>query len=419
MLGEPTKDNQELMMLHTRGLNHSFIESVRAKLAKDPTIDLSSLFTQYQKHLNEIREKYGGVKKEEEGVSPEPVKFNFGAVGEGKDAAGDKVKPFTFGSSITTSVEEKRDAPKPFTFGQSIATAETKSATSTEEKSEALRPFTFGQNSFTPISTSTTNTAVAAATEMKPFTFGQVATETKPLTFGQAATEAKPFAFGQTTADPKPFSFNAEAKPFGPTEINAKPLAFNQSASESKPTFPFEAPTSSAGGKFQFSFGAPLPSFGQPSTGGTATEPIEIKGSDDEGIPIGEEDSFSNLRDNELIKTGVGEEDENSLSEQRCKLFIFEKEKGWTDLGVAIFKINQRKDDADKSRILARAEGSGRILINSWINVNTVCEHAVGKREFNLLCVQDGRPARYLVRVKEPDEARLLAEKITSLIPTV
>ena len=42
---------------------------------------------------------------------------------------------------------------------------------------------------------------------------------------------------------------------------------------------------------------------------------------------------------------------------------------GWIDLGVGIFKINRYNNEKGKSRVLCRAEGSGKVILNTLVNV--------------------------------------------------
>jgi hypothetical protein len=166
---------------------------------------------------------------------------------------------------------------------------------------------------------------------------------------------------------------------------------------------------------------------------------------EEEGIPAGEEASFSGDRTNtELIKTGAGEEDERTVIEQRIKLFMLEKggTGTWKDLGVCIVKVNEgsnlsasgeaeggvvRSDSgknrhaggvsdtmAPKRRILARSEGTGKVLLNSWLNATVHVDYVEGKNNFTLLAFNssEGRPVQYLIRGKEVQQVKELYESI-------
>jgi hypothetical protein len=415
--------------LQLRGLNHSFGESVRKRLETDPTADLTTLWKQYEKHLESIKIKCDKMERSVAIVSSAPatsggftsmvpetvnpsttvessgfknVTTDSNAFDTSKSAGLTTVETLGF-SSGTKPVESsgfsfgaKPAESSGFSFGAKPTDSSGAKSTGlfsfgsnlTEQSSFGVKPIEsslFGAKSTEPTSFGTTST--------QSFSFGTKLTESvdKPAT---AAPGATPFSFtapSSFTAPPSfatpssfttPFSFNASAQPFDPKTEDAKP--------------------------FQFSFGAPQPSFGTP-----AQQTVDLTG-DDDGIPSGEEESFANTRSNmDLITTGAGEEEEETLAAERCKLFVFSG--GWTDLGVCILKINKRLDS--RNRVLARMEGSGKILLNSWIGKDVQVEWIEGKKEFSLLCVnQDGKPAKYLVRCKEAELAEKLSRQLKSLI---
>ncbi len=431
---------------HLRGLNESFARSIREAIQAHCTADLSVFFAKYAEHLRTIQANYGG----DRGAPQDGAKAGLTGLGAlapeakeaqsftfGSSAPKDEEKSFTFGGSASkeakgfafgggASQEAKgftvgggafKEEAKPFDFVRGAPKEEAKPfAFGGSALKEEAKPFTFGNS--TP------------KEEVKPFAFGSSASqEAKGFAFGNSAPkeEAKPFAFGSSApaVNVKPFTFGSgaaapEAKPFtfGSGSSDAKPFTFGSGSSETKP-FTFgggagqkegdSALAASSAEPLKFSFSSQMPSFG-----GAATPTM---GDDEDGIPEGEEESFAGDRTNtDLIRRGAGEEGEETLIEQRCKLYILEKESGWTDLGVAIVKVNQRGGDGEgrKSRLLARNEGSGRMAVNSWINGTVQTEHAPGKKELSIICVkEDGQLAKYLIRCKDADQAHALFGAIT------
>jgi hypothetical protein len=113
------------------------------------------------------------------------------------------------------------------------------------------------------------------------------------------------------------------------------------------------------------------------------------------------------VSDPSLLRTGVGEEDEELLHEVRGKLFQL-KENAYIDLGICIFKINQNCI-TQKKRILCRAEGTGKLLLNTYLYPSTINKHELGKKDVILVCLDSqGRPAKYFIRVKTPESAEAL-----------
>ena len=183
-------------------------------------------------------------------------------------------------------------------------------------------------------------------------------------------------------------------------------------------------PTSAAFTATPFSFAIPGGfSFAFPAAKSAAEDGPKTE-EEDSSIPEGEEESFGTGKraDSELLKRGAGEEEEQTLVEERIKLFILEKERGWVDLGLGWLKINeQQRPSAQpegpeagdqrggrRRRLIFRLEGSGKILLNTWLNsVSTsVAPLADASKAIMMTCVNcDGRIGKYLVRCKTVDVA--------------
>lgn len=195
-----------------------------------------------------------------------------------------------------------------------------------------------------------------------------------------------------------------------PQSQPTKPAAFSFPSTTPLPAFG----TSSGSTPALFSFGS-TPAFTFPTPAKQ-----EQSDDDDDAIPAGEEESFSSVRTNaELLKRGEGEEDEEELQPSlRCKLFIYDSSSSaWTDLGIGFVKVN-RRSDSPKARILCRAEGSGRILLNAFLDPHvSTSSHEPGKRDVQLTVFnQDSRLAKYLIRAKEVEQAASLYSVLTKCI---
>lgn len=390
--------------IQIRGLNASFAAAVQAELAKDPLADLGRFFEQYLGHWTKISDASSGEVA--------------GSVGAAKAA------------SPTTAASE---AAKPFSFSQPPA----KPATTA---SEAAKPFSFGQPSAKPFSVPFSD----ASKIPEPMVPALASQEPKSLPASQftaqVSQESRPFAFTipavsqaeaplkmptQAPQEPKPFAFTmSQTTPMAKTEAGTAsqaPFVFNAPTEQSKPdasgpTKPFSfafsqesQPSAEPSKPFAFSFNTPAPS----AFGLLSPEPTQTQ-------KEGEADDDAPLEPAQIgvIRTGAGEEGEQCMAEVRVKLFTFEKADGWVDLGVGILKVNQRKEEgAMPNRILCRTEASGAILLNSAISKDvTKVEFSEGKRDLKLHCVnQLGKMATYMVRTKDGDQAKQVADAINSL----
>ena len=137
-----------------------------------------------------------------------------------------------------------------------------------------------------------------------------------------------------------------------------------------------------------------------------------MKRNDDDGDGEEDQQEVKNeeegpLSDPSLLRTGAGEEQEMTLHEARIKLFLL-KDNAFTDLGIGLFKINLSQISR-KKRILCRAEGTGKVLINTYLNSSVAIKYEMGKKDVMIVCIQsDGQPAKYLLRLKTPESAQAL-----------
>jgi nucleoporin NUP2 len=141
-------------------------------------------------------------------------------------------------------------------------------------------------------------------------------------------------------------------------------------------------------------------SFAQPAAT-SLTKPAEAIGGDDEGDDdIVQEEQI----DTEKLMRGAGEDAEETLMEVRTKAFKFDKEKkGWQDIGVGIIKIN-KDNNTERARLLLRADGSGRVLLNTYI-VSGMDSQLQNEKAICFMSVLDGAPTKILLRVKEASDA--------------
>lgn len=259
----------------------------------------------------------------------------------------------------------------------------------------AFKPFSFGSTD--------SSSAVPA---FKPFSFGSTEAVNPSTASASASTVApdstapafKPFSFGSSSAT-TPFTFGSTTG----TGTN------NNSTSTTKlPSFSFGA-SAAAAPTSAFSFSMPPPPASKES------------GDEDNEIPAEEAESFTLTRtNNDQLKTGAGEENETCQHEERCKVFMMERggANGWIDLGVGIFKINRYNNEKGKSRVLCRAEGSGKVILNTLVNVPGMDVSTIeGKKECALLAIgPDGKPTKYLIRVKTLEQAESLKAAILAEI---
>lgn len=366
--------------------------------------------------------------KSSEPSTTKPFSFGFSESKSEVNAAVPAFKPFAFGSSTEAKPIESTtpSAPeiKPFTFGGEVKPVATEASETTNVP--AFKPFTFGSSATNPTKSISTTFKIGSIEENNKTENVETGTTVKPFSFGSTVTESAKPASVETTNASKPFSFGSSTN-----ETTVKPFSFGSSTTSteiSKP-FSFGAPVASIGGL------APLPTFSFGTTNpSTSAAPFSFivpvaksenhsGGEDDDEIPAEEAESFTLTRtNNEQLKTGAGEENETTQHEERCKIFMMDPVKNeWIDLSVGIFKINRYNTGSGKSRVLCRSEGSGKVILNTLISVpGTDVTRMEGKKEVAMLAIgPDGKPTKYLIRVKTLEQADALKAALSSEIEYV
>lgn len=231
------------------------------------------------------------------------------------------------------------------------------------------------------------------------------------------------FSFNFKPAEPteKP-SFSLPTKPaFGSTEGEKPKIEFNFSkpATSDKPTFSFGSnatpapsfggnatPAPSFGGASSFSF-----NFSKPAAAATTTEET-AEDKPDEEEPKVQFKAVAKLQEDK-VEEKTGEEDEELLYTKRSKIQKFDKEKnsyeskGLGDLKVLLNKSNK------KARILVRADGSNRVILNVPILKEFKYEKISPKGNLiKIPIVEDGKLETYLSQVKTGEDGTNLLEAL-------
>ncbi|KAH3683992.1 hypothetical protein WICPIJ_005015 [Wickerhamomyces pijperi] len=351
-----------------------------------------------------------------------------------KDLAEAASKPaFSFGAS--TKATTATETPKPaFSFsGLPSRTTTTASATaptepsfafgaqSTEEKKESPAS-TFGASTSSTTSASDkpafsfgSNTLSSATSGDKPaFSFGSSSTSTfassdKPTTTfnfgGSTSTTATAFGgFGSSTTTKTSTDASKPSLDFGSNSATKPSFSFGGASSFSSST-----PSST----FNFSLGASKPS--EPTTASTETvtgdaESQELEKEADVNFkPVVE------LKDKVEEKTG--EEDETALYTKKSKLMLFQpsnKENPYDSKGLGELKV-LKNNSTGKSRVLVRADGSNRVVLNASVNKEFKYDFLAESKK-NMVKIPsitaEGKIETYIARVKTAEDGQNLVEAL-------
>lgn len=353
--------------------------------------------------------------------------------------------PFSFNTPAPAKVVDEQ--PKPFSFNTSINvpifSSGTPSESTLQASSDAVKPDAPKPLDFTSLSTlsnfsfGTSNQAVQVSESPKPFGFTS-ANAVSNFSFGSSNQSTvqnrkhdetpKPFSFtsAQSATNEKPFSFGVSSPQVVTEPKVEKPMSFTISQTDSDPKPPQS---------FSFNFGSssfkpleavpsqginPTPfafTFNNPSGGSSlfnTSKPNEESGDDDgEDAPVEPADSTPSL-----IASNEGEEQEDTVHEDVVRVHMANGTSGFQDFGRGSLKVNRPKETGRKWRIICRAEGTGKMLINSYLS-SPPC--SVEQRDatnrprqihVTLKHAETGLPTLYIIQVKE-------LEKVAPLINSI
>ncbi|KAH3667755.1 hypothetical protein WICMUC_005287 [Wickerhamomyces mucosus] len=331
-----------------------------------------------------------------------------------------KLKPATPNSATAKKLPVQADASsegtsnfswapgKPVKFSKDTPDSEKPPALSISkssgEKDVSEKPFSFGtssaaqgapKSSFSFPATSTTTQSDASKGKFSLENSLSSASATKPA-----------FSFGTSlSSEPKTdFSFGSSSTAASAENNTITP--FGSNSSNSKPAFTFGG-SSAASSTFNFSFNKPNSAVASDSAqdGKDSEDKVDGAESTADFAPV--------ARLGEKVEEKTGEEEEDILYSKRSKLMLFDpanKESPYTNKGLGELKILKNKETA-KSRILVRADGSNRVILNAAVNKDLTYSLLAGSKNAVRIPIisSEGKIDTYIAKVKtEVDSQNLL-----------
>ncbi|KAI8898059.1 hypothetical protein BC833DRAFT_459904 [Globomyces pollinis-pini] len=349
-----------------------------------------------------------GAKASESASTTETKGFSFGAK-TSESASTTETKGFSFGASLNkgeSQATDKNSTEKPtaatgsgsFSFGSfTNKNTETVVKDSSDDKKEsAPKPFSFGNDPSKKPSTGFDFSSKPAGSESKPSMFSfsntQAPASNSTTSFGVSSTnsESKPFTFGSIPVATNSFSTSStqgSASTGGTSGFSFQTAATATDSKNPTSTFNFSnlgtpKPLSST---FQFSLGT------QPPVNTEATANAETTGGE-------EGDAMEALPQvGDALMKGEGEENEDTLNSIKVKIFTEGEAVGkWDSIGVGLLKLNQAKDKKS-SRLLCRADQSGRVLINASVYSKMPIVKS-NEKNFTIILQVEGEMKKFLIR---------------------
>lgn len=328
--------------------------AITASAKKDetkPTFSFGISNTNGEKNAEHTKplSSFNPTDTENRAEQPKPL-FSFNPPVSSEKKTDSKPASFSFGSATS----EKNDSqPSPFSFGSAISEKknEVKPSTTLSFGSNNGNTFGFGQKN------GGDNKSAGNSSEEPTFNFGS---STSTFNFSQTKKDDKEKSSGSFGT-----SSNSETSTKPAFLFSFNPTASSGSDSSAKPAFTL----GSTNGSSVFGNSSATNAFSVEST------TSESKDTDKDDDKVQEEETGGDFAPvaqlgSEKVESVSGEELEDTLYTKRAKLMLFDpssKENPYVNKGVGDLKVLKNKE-TQKSRVLIRADGGLRVLLNIAIS---------------------------------------------------
>ncbi|KAL1917299.1 uncharacterized protein VTP21DRAFT_4955 [Calcarisporiella thermophila] len=237
----------------------------------------------------------------------------------------------------------------------------------------------------TPAEESTTENNSALKGESKPAVKGfgfKMASTTSPFTsFSSGKTSESPFSSLTSFSSKKEESNGQKASPFAASNLTSEKQSFDSLLSSS----------------------------GTGDDKGEKDDKLAISASMIGSAPK------STLQEQEVI---TGEEDEEMLHQLRAKLYAMDDERQWKERGVGNLRINVSKENPKAARLVMRADGVLRVILNVAIFSGMSCE--LSQEKFvRLIAFENSKPVHFAIKAPNKNAALDLFEAIQDRLEVV
>ena len=126
-----------------------------------------------------------------------------------------------------------------------------------------------------------------------------------------------------------------------------------------------------------------------------------------------------NKRKYDLVDVVTGEEEESNVLQTQVKLYIFqldkEERRTWIERGQGTLRLNDDLNKTDgetlKSRIVMRTNGNMRVVLNSKLCSNMICEKA-SERSLRISALDEGEVKIFLISCAGKKEADMIYQAV-------
>lgn len=117
------------------------------------------------------------------------------------------------------------------------------------------------------------------------------------------------------------------------------------------------------------------------------------------------------------IELHTGEEDERTIFQTRAKLFTMDEHLTWKERGTGQLKVNVRRIDGMGTRLVMRAEGVFRVILNVKLFKGMKCEYGPDPKFVKLAAFESGAVVQHAIKVGNGKLAQELFDTLMEGMP--
>jgi len=126
------------------------------------------------------------------------------------------------------------------------------------------------------------------------------------------------------------------------------------------------------------------------------------------------ENKYSNIEQVEVL---TGEEDEITVQQLRAKLYTMDPNHQYKERGLGTLRLNIKKSDKSKARLVMRAEGVFRLLLNANLFHGMACSVSQDPKFIKISVLEDGVTVHHAIKVSNAKLAKDLVDQVLAHIP--
>ncbi|KAF9507736.1 hypothetical protein BS47DRAFT_1384988 [Hydnum rufescens UP504] len=126
------------------------------------------------------------------------------------------------------------------------------------------------------------------------------------------------------------------------------------------------------------------------------------------------ENKFGNI---EEVDIHTGEEHEKTVHQTRAKLYTMDSRDTYKERGTGLLKVNVRKSDGRGGRLVMRADGVFRLILNASLFTGMPCSLGQDPKFVKLSVIEDGAFIHHAIKVGNVKVAQDLVDTIQAHIP--